>query len=98
MLWTLFALSIILFFKFSIMTSCELPEPWLIIASSFSKNLLELKICDNGNGFILSEKISGSNHINGIYNMQHRAKIIEAEFEIDSQIGKGTSITVTTPY
>jgi len=64
----------------------------------YAKNLLELKICDNGNGFNLNEKISGANHVNGLYNMQNRAKIIEAKFEIDSQIGKGTSISIIAPY
>jgi two-component system, NarL family, sensor kinase len=68
------------------------------ISLGYAKNSLELKICDNGNGFNLNEKISGANHVHGIYNMQNRAKIIEAEFEIDSQIGKGTCISVIAPY
>jgi two-component system NarL family sensor kinase len=70
----------------------------ICISLGYDNNLFELKIRDNGKGFILNEKISGPNQISGIYNMQHRAKIIEAEFEMDSQLGKGTSIKVTTPY
>lgn len=68
------------------------------ISLGYAKNFLELQIQDNGKGFILNEKISGPNHINGIYNMQHRAKSIDAEFQVDSQVGKGTSIKVITPY
>jgi signal transduction histidine kinase len=67
------------------------------ISLCYSKEFLKLQIQDNGKGFHLNEQISGSN-INGIYNMQHRAKLIEAEFQMDSQIGNGTSISVTTPY
>jgi signal transduction histidine kinase len=47
---------------------------------------------------MLDEKLSGPDLVNGIYNMQRRAKIIEAEFEIDSQVGKGTCIKVKAPY
>jgi two-component system, NarL family, sensor kinase len=70
----------------------------ICISLGYATNLFELNICDNGKGFILNENISGPTHISGIYNMRHRAKIIEAEFEMDSQVGKGTSIKVTTPY
>jgi signal transduction histidine kinase len=70
----------------------------ICISLEYSKNLLALQVRDNGNGFILDEKISGPDLVSGIYNMQHRAKIIEAEFEIDSQVGKGTCIKVITPY
>ena len=70
----------------------------ICITLCYTKGFLKLQIQDNGKGFCLSEKISGPNHISGIYNMQHRAKLIEAEFEMDSKIGIGTSIIVTTPY
>ena len=71
-------------------------EIW--ISLEYAKNFLILQVRDNGNGFILDEKISGPGFVSGIYNMQRRAKIIEAEFEIDSQVGKGTCIKVITPY
>jgi two-component system, NarL family, sensor kinase len=69
----------------------------ICISLSYNKDFLRLQIQDNGKGFSLQEQVSGSNHISGIYNMQHRAKLIEAEFEMDSKIGIGTKISVTTP-
>jgi two-component system NarL family sensor kinase len=70
----------------------------ICISLCYLKDLVKLQVRDNGMGFSLNEKISSSSQINGIYNMQHRAKLINAEFQMDSQIGNGTSITVNTPY
>ncbi len=70
----------------------------ICISLEYEKDFLALQVRDNGNGFILDEKISGPDLVSGIYNMQRRAKIIEAEIEIESQIGKGTCIKVKTPY
>jgi two-component system, NarL family, sensor kinase len=64
----------------------------------YGTNSLELKICDNGKGFILDDEKSKPNHISGLCNMEYRAKLIEAEFTINSQVGKGTCISVKTPY
>ena len=68
------------------------------ILLEYAKNSLVLQVRDNGAGFILEEKISGPDLVSGIYNMQRRAKIMEAEFEIDSQVGQGTCIKVITPF
>jgi len=70
----------------------------ICISLEYTKTALILLIRDNGHGFHVNEKLSGPDICNGIYNMQRRAKLIEAEFEIESQIGKGTSIKVITPY
>jgi two-component system, NarL family, sensor kinase len=70
----------------------------IFISLCYSKDVLILQIRDNGKGFNLNETDSGSNSLNGVYNMQHRAKLIDADFELDSQIGVGTTITVKTPY
>ena len=67
------------------------------ICLNYSKNALKLQIKDNGKGFSLNDQVSGLNHIGGIYNMQNRAKQIGAEIQIDSTIGNGTTIIVTTP-
>ena len=64
----------------------------------YSTEFLKLQIQDNGKGFSLNEQIAGPNYVSGIYNMQQRAKLIEAKFEITSEIGSGTCIKVTTPY
>jgi hypothetical protein len=71
-------------------------EIW--ISLEYAMNSLVLQVLDNGTGFILNEKIAGPDIVSGIYNMQRRAKIIEAEFEIDSQVGKGTCIKVITSF
>jgi len=68
------------------------------ISLFYDKNYLKLDVKDNGKGFNVDEKFAGVNQINGIYNMKYRAKLIEAEFEMESQIGNGTTITVKTPY
>ena len=70
----------------------------ICITLTYLSSLLKLQIEDNGKGFNLEEKFSGANQVSGIYNMQRRAKLIEAEFDLESKIGSGTRITVTTPY
>ncbi len=70
----------------------------ICIKLDYLSNLLKLQIEDNGKGFSLEEKSTGPTQVSGIYNMQHRAKLIEAEFQLESKIGSGTSITVKTPY
>jgi len=47
-----------------------------------------MSIRDNGKGFDPLEKSSR----NGLKNMQYRADQIEAIFEIESALGKGTTI------
>lgn len=80
----------------NIMRHSEATE--ICITLTYLSNLLKLQIEDNGKGFNLEEKYSGANQVSGIYNMQRRAKLIEAEFDLESKIGSGTRITVTTPY
>jgi signal transduction histidine kinase len=65
---------------------------------NYNKNCLKMKIEDNGKGFDLKEQFANPSQINGIYNMQRRAKLIAADFEIDSEVGRGTQIVVTTAY
>jgi two-component system, NarL family, sensor kinase len=68
------------------------------IILEYKNDFVALKIQDNGRGFHLNEKITSLQEVNGIYNMQHRAKIIDAVFEIESEPGTGTTIMVKTPY
>jgi signal transduction histidine kinase len=65
----------------------------LYISLEYAKKSLILKIRDNGTGFILN-----NGPMSGLYNMRRRAKIIDAEFEIDSRVGDGTCIKVITPF
>jgi signal transduction histidine kinase len=69
----------------------------ICICLHYDTQFMKLQIRDNGKGFDLNEKYSGTKTINGIRNMQHRAKLIGAKFVIESQPDKGTQITITTP-
>lgn len=71
---------------------------FVTITLDYCPDFVILKIQDNGEGFLLEDKQSTPHQINGIHNMQHRAKIIEGEFEIKSHLGSGTTITVKAPY
>lgn len=68
----------------------------IIILLSLIKKELKLFIQDNGKGFDTKCPYPLSRKIGGLSNMQHRAKLIDARFDIESIIGKGTRITVTT--
>ena len=70
----------------------------ICISLCYENEQLIMQIKDNGIGFNLNEQISGTGQISGIYNMQHRANLIGAEFQMESNIGMGTCITVKTPF
>ena len=59
---------------------------------------LKIQISDNGRGLELNELYSGLKTMNGIHNMEQRAKLIDAKFLIESHPGKGTQISITTQY
>lgn len=58
----------------------------------YSNQYLYLKISDDGHGFSISEETAGS----GLRNMQSRAKLIGAEWNISSN-GQGTLINISIP-
>ncbi len=69
----------------------------IIILLSCIQGQIKMYIQDNGKGFDASF-IKGKNRTaGGINNMQKRAKLINAEFDIESSPGTGTKITVTAP-
>jgi two-component system, NarL family, sensor kinase len=70
----------------------------ILVNLAYQKDFLTLQIEDNGKGFNLDDQKLNNGQINGIYNMQHRAKLIKADLKIDSEVSKGTKITVNTPY
>jgi two-component system, NarL family, sensor kinase len=67
----------------------------VLILLAYEPDQLKLEISDNGKGFDL-KRLSESGQMNGIHNMKHRAKLINAEFLISSQ-ETGTTITVIAP-
>ncbi|HTS43482.1 MAG TPA: sensor histidine kinase [Puia sp.] len=70
----------------------------IIILLCCADDQIKMYVQDNGGGFDSSFPLNGSNKTSsGINNMRKRAKLINAELNIESDIGKGTKITVTTP-
>ncbi len=66
------------------------------IILTYADNKLSLLMRDNGKGFDPSA-IRNKNS-SGINNMMKRAKMIDAVFQIQSEGGTGTSISITIPY
>lgn len=66
------------------------------IALSFQDDKLELCIKDNGKGFQLAETLPGKKGLAGLglRNIQNRAKLIGAEFDLVSQPGAGTTVSI----
>jgi signal transduction histidine kinase len=59
-----------------------------------SNTNFEIKISDNGQGFDM-QQISNSKHSLGLKNIINRAKIINFEAQIFSEIGNGTTIIIS---
>jgi signal transduction histidine kinase len=65
----------------------------IVIALKFSPEQCQLSIGDNGIGFLFEVTPSGT----GFTNLKMRSSIIKASFNVHSQPGLGTLITITTP-
>ncbi len=65
----------------------------------YSEAFLELKITDDGKGVNLQPLNEETNNTFGlgIRNMHSRAKLIGAEFNMNSTIGKGTEVKINLP-
>ena len=61
---------------------------------SFLVDNLDVKVSDNGIGFNVEEVEKGS----GLINMKSRAKLLGMEFNLISEIGKGTTLELSYPY
>ena len=72
----------------------------ILIALNYSSNELLFTIKDNGIGFN-PEKELGNKKIGkkaGLKNMKQRAEMVNGQFEIESNLNKGTTISVKIPY
>ncbi len=56
-----------------------------------------MQVIDNGEGFDLKALKENSKFGLGIKNMHNRAKLIGADFQINSTIGKGTTASISLP-
>ncbi|MFN3848607.1 MAG: ATP-binding protein [Spirosomataceae bacterium] len=65
------------------------------IELSFEQGQLELSIGDNGRGFDKDELNINENF--GLSNMKNRSDEIGAHFSIDSEVAKGTTVTLALP-
>ncbi|MEW7280308.1 sensor histidine kinase [Aquimarina sp. 2201CG1-2-11] len=65
------------------------------ITMTFTKKILTLVISDNGIGFDVHNKINNGG--SGLINLKNRAKLIRATFDIDTQLQKGTKISIKIP-
>lgn len=70
----------------------------LKINLNYSGNKLEILIEDNGVGFDTEVTNAQTADGIGLSNMQNRCKIIEAALAIESTVGKGTQVKITTKY
>jgi signal transduction histidine kinase len=70
------------------------------VSAAYSDKELELQIMDDGKGFDLSplNKEGETGFGLGLRNMQNRAKLIGAVFNISSNAGEGTMIKIVLPF
>lgn len=63
-------------------------------------NILQFLYVDNGIGFEMNKELDGvANHKgNGLINMKERAKMINADFCVNSSVGTGTEIKLIIPF
>ena len=71
----------------------------ICVKVAFDSSHIRLSIEDNGKGFLLvkNEKTFQENMKAGLVNMQIRSALINGDLELISEIGKGTTVTVTAP-
>jgi two-component system, NarL family, sensor kinase len=72
----------------------------ITLVIKYQKDQVEMTIADNGEGFDLSPVAENENGKFGlgIKNMHNRARLINATFNIQSTLGKGTIVIITIPY
>jgi two-component system NarL family sensor kinase len=71
----------------------------IAVTIEYGENEMNLNVKDNGKGFDLSplNESSNSNFGLGIRNMHNRARLIGADFSINSDASKGTEVCLTVP-
>jgi len=66
---------------------------------TFMPEYFTLTIADNGEGFNVDEALqhSGDKESTGLLNIRKRATLINADFNIESRQGEGTTVTINIP-
>jgi signal transduction histidine kinase len=67
-----------------------------VVKLGFGSETVNIQVQDNGKGIVLPEPLSKLTEMNkfGIIGMQERARILDGNFEINSALGGGTSISL----
>ncbi|WP_407557580.1 sensor histidine kinase [Winogradskyella sp. 4-2091] len=66
----------------------------LSVSLNYQKEFLIISAQDDGSGFNLETAEKSS----GLINMEKRAELLNADFQLESNIGKGTILRITYPY
>lgn len=71
----------------------------IVVTAVYEEKEIKLNVKDNGKGFDLSplSENNNSGYGLGIRNMHNRAKLIGADFKMNSDIGNGTEVCLTVP-
>lgn len=67
----------------------------ITVTANSNENLFILALYDNGTGFSIEEKVNSGGQ--GLQNLQNRAALIHATFNIQSSPGAGTQVTIEVP-
>ena len=67
----------------------------IFVCIGVEKNELFVEIYDHGKGFLVDDVKKSKQLTNGLTNMKERASIINATLEIESEVNRGTKISVT---
>jgi signal transduction histidine kinase len=65
----------------------------ITITGGILSDVLRISVTDNGRGFDTEH----TRRANGLASMRYRMKELGGEFEIDSELGKGTTIKIAMP-
>jgi two-component system sensor histidine kinase DegS len=70
------------------------------VHAEFMKDLLRLLILDDGQGFNINDVKNRTGDINGgfgLISMRERVELLNGEFRINSEVGKGTRLYISIP-